>query len=78
MWAVIIALGMNFGWGYHTTYSNSIFWENQEEIYEHEHGDYIFWCNGEICNEHNDDVIPEDCTILQIEQGNCKFGLEEE
>ena len=75
MWGLIIALGMNFGWGNHPTYSNPVFWNNHEEIYEHDHEDYIFWYNGEIVDEHDDFIIPEDCTLLQIETGDCGFGI---
>ncbi len=76
MWSMIIALGMNFGWGNHTTYSSPHFWNNYAEIYEHGDEEYIFFCNGYICDEHDDSVMPEDCTIESIEAGDCRFGLQ--
>jgi len=90
MWAVIIAFGMNFGWGNHPTHSNYYYWANYNQIYcedlpnnvdpgncEHrDQHDWIFFCNGFVCtDEHSIEIIPEDCTIATIEAGECKFGV---
>ena len=40
----------------------------QEEVYN-------FWCNGVRCDEHDDTIIPEDCTTEEEENGSCGFGF---
>jgi len=87
MWGLIIALGMNFGWGYHPTYSNYYYWANYNQIYcedipgssdcEHrDHYDWISFCNGYVCtDDHSEEIIPEDCTIASIEVGACRYGV---
>jgi len=67
-----------------------MYWDNYTEIYcedldpttppadcEHrtDYSDAIFWYNGEIVNEHDESIIPEDCTVLEIEAGNCNYGI---
>ena len=89
MWAVIIAFGMNFGCGNHPTHSNFHYWANYNQIYcedlsptaipgncqHRDDHDWIYFCDGFICDEHDESVIPEDCTILSIEAGQCKYGI---
>jgi hypothetical protein len=86
IWTIFLALGINFGWGNHPTYSNHIFWKNYETIYcedvtttnecvHRDKYDFIYWYNGEIVDEHDDSIIPEDCTIESIEAGLCRFGI---
>ena len=31
--------------------------------------------DGFICDEHDTTTIPEDCTILSIEAGQCRYGV---
>ena len=87
MWGLIIALGINFGWGNHPTYSNHYYWSNFDQIYcedqpgstncEHRNAyDWISFCNGQVCtDDHDEQIIPEDCTIISIEAGQCKYGI---
>jgi len=89
MWALILAFGMNFGWGNHPTHSNFHYWANYNQIYcedlsptaipgdcqHRDVNDWIFFCDGFICDEHDITTIPEDCTILSIESGQCRYGV---
>jgi len=66
------------------------YWDNYAEIYcedldpmtppgncqhREDFSDAIFWYEGEIVSEHDDSIMPEDCSVTQIEQGNCKYGF---
>ena len=85
MFALLIAFGINFGWGNHPTFSNYHYWNNYHNIYceeVNEQGcvhrdeyDFIYFCNGAICDDHDLTSIPEDCTINSIENNECRFGV---
>lgn len=86
MYAIVLLLGMNFGWGHHDVYSNPLYWANYNEIYcedvpgtnecvHRDEYDWIFFCDGHVCTEDDVDVMPEDCTIESIEAGACRYGI---
>jgi hypothetical protein len=67
-----------------------MYWDNYTEIYcedldpttppancEHrtDYSDAIFWYNGEIVDEHDDSIMPEDCLVSEIEAGSCGYGI---
>ena len=67
-----------------------MYWDNYAEIYcedldpttppancEHrtDYSDAIFWYNGEIVDEHDESIIPEDCLVSEIEAGSCGYGI---
>ena len=40
-----------------------------------DYSDAIYWYNGEIVNDHDDSIIPEDCLVSEIESGSCGYGI---
>ena len=68
----------------------TMYWDNFTEIYcedldsstppsdcQHraDYTDSIFWYEGEIVDEHDDSIMPEDCLISEIESGSCGYGI---
>lgn len=48
---------------------------NEQGCVHRDQYDWIFFCNGFICDEHTGDQIPEDCTIASIENNKCRYGI---
>jgi hypothetical protein len=89
MFHFVVAL-MILGGGNNVGSMPNYYWDNYSEIYcedldpttppadcvhRTDYSDAIFWYNGEIVDEHDDSIMPEDCLVSEIEAGSCGYGI---